>query len=397
MADPHSRQANGDDPTTDVCRILVLGSHRNRLEKVFSILRDMQQEELAAQEGTDPADGQHQQPRIEFLAAVATFDAYADGEGQMIRYLVTINYFPSLGEEGKLATAPHSLVPFLDEQAPITDTGVHNDSFYGITSAVVGGGLDGKADGAKIQKVLATLSPLRHVPVVCLQAASDFESMRHELAAYRALDADSKAEATRNRTMGPGKVAQFAMDTAATLIGGRQEQRRAREEAAAAVEAQPVSDATTPVLPTTADNTVDPHQTRYACKKCRTILFGQDALEDPPHLAARHDFTRRKGNLGGARMCQSLFLQSAPSWAGDDASLLQNEGKIACPKCATKVGHWNWAGAQCSCGTWVCPAIQIPSSRVDEMLPPRPAADLPTVVSPFLANLLQQQQQQPQG
>jgi dual specificity phosphatase 12 len=393
----------GDPPPTgnnnNVCRILVLGSHRVRLEKAFSLLWELQQQQhqqqqqqedcaLEDQASSNDADG----PRIEFLAAVATFDSYRDdSSGQTVRYLIRIDYFPSL-REGKLAKVPQSLVPFLDEVAP-SDRG---DSFYGITSAVVGSGLNGPDDGAKVQKVLATLCPLRTVPVACLEPGPEFASMLDEFAAYRALDTERKAEVTRRGTMGPAKVAKFAMDTALEFIRNvrrAQEQEEQKTKEVAAVAAAAVEETATQAVP------ADPNKKRYSCKKCRTILFGQDELEDPPHLPARHDFSPRQcGNYGGARLCQSLFLRAVPSWAGDDAegrgSNNNNEGKLSCPQCGTKVGHWNWAGAQCSCGTWVCPAIQVPASRVDEVVPHRPTLPTGTVVSPFLANLMQQQQQQ---
>jgi hypothetical protein len=41
------------------------------------------------------------------------------------------------------------------------------------------------------------------------------------------------------------------------------------------------------------------------------------------------------------------------------------EGKITCPRCNYKLGSYNWAGTQCSCGTWVAPAFMIHKSRID--------------------------------
>ena len=57
----------------------------------------------------------------------------------------------------------------------------------------------------------------------------------------------------------------------------------------------------------------------------------------------------------------AIFLQSD---AADALSMV--EGKLACPKCATRLGSFNWSGAQCSCGAWVTPAVQVVRSRVDE-------------------------------
>ena len=41
------------------------------------------------------------------------------------------------------------------------------------------------------------------------------------------------------------------------------------------------------------------------------------------------------------------------------------EGKIHCPKCSARVGSFSWSGTQCSCGTWVTPAISFQRARVD--------------------------------
>jgi dual specificity phosphatase 12 len=57
--------------------------------------------------------------------------------------------------------------------------------------------------------------------------------------------------------------------------------------------------------------------------------------------------------------------------------LSDTEGKLACPKCSCKVGQWNWSGAQCSCGSWVTPAIQVPLSRVDKIFPQDMPQSLP--------------------
>ncbi len=41
------------------------------------------------------------------------------------------------------------------------------------------------------------------------------------------------------------------------------------------------------------------------------------------------------------------------------------ESKLQCVKCEARLGNFNWAGMQCSCGTWVNPAFQLHKSRVD--------------------------------
>ncbi|KAL8281189.1 hypothetical protein RQP46_006547 [Phenoliferia psychrophenolica] len=46
-------------------------------------------------------------------------------------------------------------------------------------------------------------------------------------------------------------------------------------------------------------------------------------------------------------------------------------GKIVCPgsKCGAKLGSFDWAGLQCSCGAWVLPGFALNVSRVDEYKP----------------------------
>lgn len=43
------------------------------------------------------------------------------------------------------------------------------------------------------------------------------------------------------------------------------------------------------------------------------------------------------------------------------------QGKLACPKCRSKVGWYAWQGIKCSCGGWVVPGISIARGKVDEV------------------------------
>jgi len=40
--------------------------------------------------------------------------------------------------------------------------------------------------------------------------------------------------------------------------------------------------------------------------------------------------------------------------------------QLLCPKCSARLGSFNWAGEQCSCGQWVTPSFQVHKGRVDE-------------------------------
>ena len=119
----------------------------------------------------------------------------------------------------------------------------------------------------------------------------------------------------------------------------------------------------------------DHANTQFLCRYCRTVLFESSDLEDPPHCPSLHTFNDRKRNSGlgkggmsrlGKR-CESAFIASpGMGWMGEMDGA---EGKFHCPGCRHKVGLWRWARAQCSCGTWVTPAIHITLSKVDVALP----------------------------
>ena len=61
--------------------------------------------------------------------------------------------------------------------------------------------------------------------------------------------------------------------------------------------------------------------------------------------------------------CQSLFVQQN-EWL-DKVVIGCSQGKLACPKCSGRLGSFNWAGMQCSCGQWITPAFQIHKTRID--------------------------------
>lgn len=58
---------------------------------------------------------------------------------------------------------------------------------------------------------------------------------------------------------------------------------------------------------------------------------------------------------------------AAASGTATEAGAEGIEGKLTCPnaKCGGRLGSFNWSGSQCSCGSWVVPAIQVVASKVD--------------------------------
>jgi len=98
---------------------------------------------------------------------------------------------------------------------------------------------------------------------------------------------------------------------------------------------------------------------------CRTPLFVEDHLDS--HSAnTKHTFEKkRKDQKKTITECTSYFISENLQWMDQ---LSEVEGKLSCPSCKYRVGSWNWAGMQCSCGTWVRPAFQFVKSKVDDMV-----------------------------
>ncbi|KAH8924530.1 hypothetical protein BT69DRAFT_1217671 [Atractiella rhizophila] len=68
--------------------------------------------------------------------------------------------------------------------------------------------------------------------------------------------------------------------------------------------------------------------------------------------------------------CTAYFVEPL-SWMDPELKEGKMSGKLSCPneRCGAKLGNYDWAGIQCSCGSWVCPGFSISASKVDEILP----------------------------
>ncbi|KAF9419924.1 dual specificity phosphatase 12, partial [Entomortierella beljakovae] len=115
------------------------------------------------------------------------------------------------------------------------------------------------------------------------------------------------------------------------------------------------------------------------CKKCRRALVARDSIITHTPGQGQNSFQYRKrtatlnvsqavqsnDNIAiqaqPASVCQSYFVEPV-EWI---QSLHALEGKVSCPKCDSKLGSFNWAGAQCSCGAWVTPAFMLHRGKVD--------------------------------
>lgn len=89
----------------------------------------------------------------------------------------------------------------------------------------------------------------------------------------------------------------------------------------------------------------------WSCRRCRSKVCDDGDLE-------QHHQGQRQSS------CTSLFLSEPLAWMTD---MSEYEGRLSCPndKCGAKLGSWSWGGAQCSCGAWITPSIQLVVSKLD--------------------------------
>jgi hypothetical protein len=147
----------------------------------------------------------------------------------------------------------------------------------------------------------------------------------------------------------------------------------------------------------------------YSCRSCRSWLCRPSQEQSPPHEIGQHVFSHHRvmkdaqlraggaivsgsaailakaaapklwggGHDGAASAseglhatpCTSIFLAEALKWMEEASSDV--EGKLLCYSCKARVGVIKWAGSQCSCGTWVTPAIQLYKKALDERFVPK--------------------------
>ena len=120
-----------------------------------------------------------------------------------------------------------------------------------------------------------------------------------------------------------------------------------------------------------------------SCRKCRRLLArgantlphapgeGMDAFSWRSRSRRKHEdpgsgTERALSNTGpNADLCRNVFLEPLAWMKGVEEG--PTEGKLCCPKCDAKVGHFNWVGCRCGCGAWVAPAFYVQSAKVDVM------------------------------
>ncbi|CAL9225958.1 unnamed protein product [Arabidopsis halleri] len=106
-------------------------------------------------------------------------------------------------------------------------------------------------------------------------------------------------------------------------------------------------------------------QVMYRCKKCRRIVAIEENIV--PHEPGKGEecfaWKKRSGNSELVQ-CSSIFVEPM-KWMQTIHDGLVEE-KLLCFGCNGRLGYFNWAGMQCSCGAWVNPAFQLNKSRIDE-------------------------------
>ena len=359
-------------------RVAIVGALRLKVAKVLSLIAN----QPSVQDHDD--EPEKRQIHIEYVPCVATFDSYENENGESVKYLVKLEHH---GKDGQSGGA--SLAPFFDEV--IDDK--KNIHVTGIAGISVGCGIESDEEIEMISSFINSISggidnakdDDENVVMKCIKPNAEYSTMKEETVAYKDLSLEGKEAVTESQSMGPAKMAKFTMEIATECIPRSKMalDKQAQIDANANMENEAKDDEEVEPPPPTMPKAYDQSTTRFACKMCRTILFSEAELEDPPHTQSQHNFSNRKTKTAGinsslGNKCHYVFIGDSLDWMGDIR--LQNEGKLACPKCCGKLGLYKWHGTQCSCGTWVVPAIMVHNGRVDIV---KPKNELQSLTSPL--------------
>lgn len=93
----------------------------------------------------------------------------------------------------------------------------------------------------------------------------------------------------------------------------------------------------------------------FKCRKCRSVL--STSAFSIPHQPP-----------DGVSSQQCAFFMEPLKWMKTELEKGELEGKLACPKCDSKVGAYHWQGSKCVCGTWVTPAICLQRAKIDQVV-----------------------------
>ncbi len=319
--------------------LVVIGMNRPRLNKILSLVEERE---------SDDASSNHEiaMMTVTVVPCLAAMGSYKDENGNFVRYLSNVVYH---------------------DGSPLT-TYFDDASFRENLDSVLLVGYEWlKGDDEKIQGYFHANQ--LEVSVTCGDPNQEFDNLHEEMEAFKVLDDETKQKCQSNGSMGPGKMAKMIIEAVSRIKKTKAEaieQEKEEAEKNAQLEAEMAAMA----IQEQQDRREppDPSRPRYACRICRTILFGENHLEKG-HVQNLHSFRKLShAQSTPVSSCQSIFCSDdVLQWLSPSGQEI--EGKLTCPRCSHKIGHWRWAGAQCSCGTWVTPAIQIPSSKVDIVTP----------------------------
>ncbi|XP_043687375.1 probable inactive dual specificity protein phosphatase-like At4g18593 isoform X1 [Telopea speciosissima] len=108
----------------------------------------------------------------------------------------------------------------------------------------------------------------------------------------------------------------------------------------------------------------------FRCKKCRRIVAAQEnvVIHERGEGEICFKWKKRSGDPGERDKeppeCSSIFVEPMKWMQTVEEGNVEN--KLQCLGCNARLGSFNWAGMQCSCGAWVTPAFQLHKSRIDE-------------------------------
>eukprot|EP00934_Nitzschia_sp_Nitz4_P008259 Nitzschia sp. Nitz4//scaffold64_size103689//14838//15875//NITZ4_004422-RA/size103689-processed-gene-0.71-mRNA-1//1//CDS//3329556088//8249//frame0 len=333
--------------------VVVVAQNKPRLNKIMAL--------AAERLDSLPPEPAHALP-VELVPCLAALGSYEGQDGNNLRYLSNFVY-----HDGSAMTQ------FLDDP-----------TFRNNLVCVLQVGYEWHDGDEKQIASYFELSDL-HIPVKCVMPMEGQESLYAEMEHFKKLDETEKNRHQIEGTMGPGKMARFVVDQVQGLKQSAVDKKKEEEEAFAKSMAQVKIDPEEPEEETKKIEPADPTRIRFACRKCRTILLGENHLAQE-HEQAVHALRRNHDQKSHQSSCQSLFCSDdVLAWLSPSGDEI--EGNLTCPRCTHKIGHWRWAGAQCSCGTWITPAIQIPKSKVDDVFPAASSATvtMPGVVQPALS------------
>ncbi|XP_008676931.1 uncharacterized protein [Zea mays] len=106
----------------------------------------------------------------------------------------------------------------------------------------------------------------------------------------------------------------------------------------------------------------------YRCRKCRRMLATQEFVVTHEVGAGGKSF--RAGKRSNVHEddekpeCPCIFVEPMKWMQTVEEGYVAK--KLFCMGCKARLGQFNWAGMQCSCGAWVIPAFQLTKSKIDQ-------------------------------